>query len=274
MVDNDTETTGNGFIDTQLITLSGIGPYISAQIPSPIELDHENFDYKIGLKKIQTYYAFPNITENVNNQLKIRPGKSAKFIPISLHTGAYELSHINDAILTQLKEKTAIKNPEIFFTLSANISTFKSVITLSGDGWAVDFNVIHSLASVLGFEKKLIEGKGIHSSKHTVQIQVFNSLLFLTDITYPSILNDKYIPYIYHHSKHTAPGFNIVVEPANISYKSLTTNVLSHINLWVQDEKGHAVNFNNENLTVELKLIRKSRKKHKLKLNNNTSHFG
>ena len=42
----------------------------------------------------------------------------------------------------------------------------------------------------------------------------------------------------------------------DISYEYLTTNVISTIRVWVEDEEGRFVNFNNEALTVELKLIR------------------
>ena len=94
-----------GFLDTQLITLTGKGPKLTTKLPCPIELDHATYDYKLGLKKFQTYYAFPNITENVNNQLLIRPGLHAKYLCISLPTGAYEIDTINTAILSQLKKK-------------------------------------------------------------------------------------------------------------------------------------------------------------------------
>ena len=274
---HEDRVSSSGFIDVQIITLSDVGPHISAKLPQPIELNHALYDYKIGLKKFQTYYAFPNITKNVNNCLNIRPGKEADFLSIALETGAYEISHINDDILRQLKTNLPnIKEIEKCFNLAPNISTFKSVITLAKD-WAVQFDVEHSIAPLLGFEKKtLIEGRGSHSSKNTAQIQVFNSLLFLTDITFPSIFNNKYVPYIYHHSKHTPPGYNIVVSPTDITYKSLTTNVLTEINLWVQDEFGRPVNFNSETLTVELKLIRKLRKHrgYKRKAGLELNHFG
>lgn len=248
-----------GFLDTQLITLTGKGPKLTTKLPCPIELDHATYDYKLGLKKFQTYYAFPNITENVNNQLLIRPGLHAKYLCISLPTGAYEIDTINTAILSQLK-KNDVKKPEKYFNLTPDPTTFKTVITLSG-GYSVNFNVQYSIAYNLGFNKTpILLTSGEHYSVHTAQIQTFNSLLFLTNITYPSIVNNSYKPYIYHYSKNSSPGYNIVVNPSNITYKSLTTNIISTITVWVEDEEGRFVNFNNETLTVELKLIRKVRK--------------
>ena len=164
---------------------------------------------------------------------------------------------------TELKKRLVLKEGETiddYFKLSADASEFKSQIVLHKD-WMVNFNVEHSLAPILGFDKTtVIKNVKITTSRHTVQIQVFNSLFFLTNITHLSIFNGKYIPYIFHHSKHTPPGYNIVVNPSNISYKSLTTNVLNTIDVWVIDERGVDVNFNSESLTVELKLIRKAKR--------------
>lgn len=106
MVDSHNDmSAGDGFIDSQLIVLSGVGPKISCTFPSPIELDHARYDYKIGLQKFQCYYAFPNVTENVNNKLAIRPGTGKAFVTIALPTGAYEIDSIFKAIYTQLKNK-------------------------------------------------------------------------------------------------------------------------------------------------------------------------
>ena len=159
--------------------------------------------------------------------------------------------------------------------MGTQTAELKVQITLR-KGWAVKFDVQYSIAAVLGFDKTPLIDKPITTTApHTVQIQVFNSMFFLTDITYPSIFNGKYVPFIFHYSKHTAPGFNIVVTPPDISYKSLTTNILHHINLWVVDEHGHDVNFNSEELTVELKLIRKLRhRKRKLESRFDLDHFG
>ena len=264
MVDNRNDmSAGDGFIDSQLIVLSGVGPKISCTFPTPIELDHARYDYKIGLKKFKCYYAFPNVTENVNNKLAIRPGTGKDFVLIALPTGAYEIDSIFKAILTELKNKKIDikgKGEETdYFILGTQLAEFKVQITLR-QGWAVKFNVEHSIAAVLGFDKTpIIDAPKITTAPHTVKILVFNSMFFLTDITYPSIFNGKYIPFLFHYSLHTAPGYNIVVTPNDVTYKSLTTNILSHINLWVIDEHGHNINFNTEELTVELKLIRKLR---------------
>ena len=153
MVDNshDVRSAGDGFIDTQLVVLSGVAPRISCKFPSPIELNHERYHYKIGLKKFQCYYAFPNITENVNNRLAIRPGTGKAFVPIALPTGAYEIRSIFSAIHTQLKnEKIDIKGKgeeTDFFILGTQTAELKVQITLR-KGWAVNFDVQYSIATV------------------------------------------------------------------------------------------------------------------------------
>ena len=179
---DETSVIDVGFLDTQLITLTSKRPNLKTQLPCPHELNHEQYDYKIGLKKFQTYYAFPNITESVNNQLSIRPGKDKSFLLVKLPTGAYEIDTINSSIYSQLK-KNHIKNPEKFFILSPDTTTFKTIISLS-ENWAVNFNVNHSIAYNLGFDKStILDTNGEHYSTHTAQIQTFNSLLFLTNIS-------------------------------------------------------------------------------------------
>ena len=205
-----------------------------------------------------------NISEKVNNSLLIQPGKDASFLRVSLERGAYEIEHINKAIVNELV-KLGVKSPEKCFELDADISTFKSIISLTS-GWKVSFNTEFSIAPLLGFSvTDVLSTPGLHKSKNIVQIQRFSSLLFLTNVSEPSLLNDRYTPYLYIHSLNTPPGFNICTSVEKVVYKRLTTNILSHIKIWLQSEKGELVDFNGEQLTVELNLLRRRR---------NSKHFG
>ena len=205
--EDDNGPPDDGFLDEQMITLFGQGPKLSTKIPHPIVLDRTNFDYRLGLKKFQMYNSIPNIVADGNNCLSIRPGGSKDYILIQLDTGAYEMTQINNAILIELQSALKITDPtKLHFTLGRAGATFKGQITLS-DGWAVDFNVEHSIAKLIGFtDTDVLDTDGIHKSKNEVQIQGgFDSLLFLTNITYPSILNGRMVPYIYHYSKNSPP---------------------------------------------------------------------
>lgn len=256
----------DGFFDSQLILLRGVGPIIQGNLPTSLELNDSDYDYKLGLRSFQTYNSFPNIEVGKNNQLAIKPGKNAELITFKLPTGAYEIDTIYRALIYQLRIK-GYKDSDDNFKLIADSTTFKSIITLKKD-WTISFAVPNSLNTILGFNATdILEGESINISPNIVQIQNFNSLLFLCNVTDQSIVNDKYMPCLYHYSKNTAPGFNIVVVPNEILYKSITTNILQHIKVWFVDENGHLVNFNSELLTVELQLVRKLKSTKKRKLN-------
>ena len=246
----------SNFDEIELITLVGQGPKLSVELPTPIHLDRDNYEYQMGLHSFQIYNSIPNITKNKNSSLKITPGKTKKVVYVTLDNGAYEIARINIAILNELK-MAGVKEPEKNFKLAADLSTFKSYIEL-GEGWKVNFYVDNSIAPVLGFKKtQAFAGAGLFKSPNIVRINTVNSLLFHTNITEPSMLNHKYVPYIYIYSINIGPGFNVVKRVPFILYKNLTTNVLSNISVWVTDEKEQLIDFNREQLTVELCLRRR-----------------
>ena len=244
--------------EIELITLVGVGPKLTIDLPKPLHFDIENYDYQIGLHSFQVYNSIPNISKLLaNNSIKITPGEGEKELLITLDDGAYEIRAINASILDALKV-AGVEKPEESFNLKPNSSTFKSFIEL-GEGWVVDFNVENSIAPVLGYNKKKLSGQGIYKSDNIVKINSVNSFLFNTNITEPSLLNKKYIPYVYHYSINIGPGYNIVKRIPTIIYKNLTTTVLSTFSVWITNEKEQLINFNGEVLTVEfcLRRIRK-----------------
>ena len=64
---------------------------------------------------------------------------------------------------------------------------------------------------------------------------------------------------IYNCGINVPVGYRLFRELSDISYKSLTTSQISHIRLWIVDQKGAPVNLRDDDLTVtlSLRLIRK-----------------
>ena len=83
--------------------LSGYGSDISVHFPTPIKIDTEHYDAKIGLKSFVTYNNIANVIDNVNNNIKIlTPGYEDYII---FETGTYEIEQISVAIQRFIKEK-------------------------------------------------------------------------------------------------------------------------------------------------------------------------
>ena len=78
-------------------------------------------------------------------------------------------------------------------------------------------------------------------------------------MTESNFVNGRESPFLYNCGINVPVGYRLFRELTDISYKSLTTSQVSHIRLWIVDQKGAPVNLRNDDLTVTLSL-RLSRK--------------
>ena len=62
------------------------------------------------------------------------------------------------------------------------------------------------------------------------------------------------MPFLYSCAVNVPVGFRLFRELTDISYKSLNTDQISHIRIWIVDQNGHTVNLRKDNLTVTLSL--------------------
>ena len=139
----------------------------------------------------------------------------------------------------------------------------KAMITLDGR-YSVDFNVAYSIATLLGFKKtsKLI-GVKRWTGEYVVDINQISSLIVMCDIVQPSFLNGKPTSFIYNCILDVEPGYKFIDTPLNLTYIPLANNLISRIDCWVLDQNCNAVDFNGENLEIELKLVISREKKAK-----------
>ena len=127
--------------------LKGNGSDISIDFHEPILLPNHA---KLGLKNFVTYNNIPNITENYNNNIRLKAPGEKNYKLFSLETGAYELT----SVCTQMQEWLEQKYPNLKdvgenFKLIGNEATSKAEFIFKDD-FGVDFNVDKSLHQVLG----------------------------------------------------------------------------------------------------------------------------
>ena len=72
---------------------------------TPIKIDTEHYDAKIGLKSFVTYNNIANVIDNVNNSIKILTPGYEDYIICRIETGTYEIEQISVAIQQFIKEK-------------------------------------------------------------------------------------------------------------------------------------------------------------------------
>jgi len=108
----------------------------------PIELD--SLDYEIALMDIETYYSFPNITNNKNNSFRYYSGAHSEYRIITLNTGAYEIDQLVEELNMGFKKNnetiTGNTYPITFVGNGATLRCEMSIIT----GYKVDFSYAKS----------------------------------------------------------------------------------------------------------------------------------
>ena len=158
----------------QTYIMSGMKSDFTTKCSPPISLD-ESKQYEAALLSIDLFNSIPNIT-NINNVLKYSKDDGNSWVNIELDTGSYELSAISNEIQRLMANNgdydQNADNPYII-TITANLSELKSIVHISHDSYKIDFSVLNSIGSVLGFTNEII-GKGYNESPNIVNITQVN----------------------------------------------------------------------------------------------------
>ena len=202
--------------------------------------------YEMALCRLETYYSFPNI-DATNNMVKMSKDNGKTWTLISIPIGCYEIKAINN-VLQRLIVEVAGGKADIV-TLSPNPNTLKCILEIKTDDYKVDFNVDHSLRSVLGFNAKIYK-HGRHESENLVDIMNVNSILVHCDIVGAARVNGIEAPVIYNFFPNVAPGEKIVSKPLHLIHLPLMLNVISHMTCWLTDQNGRELDLRGEELTL------------------------
>ena len=81
-----------------LIVITGKGSKLRTIFNPPLEYNLSSVGYEMSLIRLETYFSFPNITENKNNAVNITI--DGKLYEIS--TGCYDIDSINTVLQKQL----------------------------------------------------------------------------------------------------------------------------------------------------------------------------
>ena len=171
-----------------------------------------------------------------NNGIKLSNNNGKTWYVIALPKGCYEITAINETLKRLFVEKTKGKESDI--CISGDPTTLKSILVL-GKTVAVDFATENSLASVLGFARKIYK-EGRHLSEHIVNILRVNSIIVNCDIVALSRKNGIASPIIYNFFPNVSPGKKIVDRPGNLIYLPLIFNEISEINqvsVWIYEAR-------------------------------------
>ena len=236
--------------------LSGYGSDISTHFPTPIKIDTERYDAKIGLKSFVTYNNIANIIDNVNNCIKVLTPDYEDYIICRIETGSYEIEQISVAIQRFInKKRPSLKKVEEAFRIEGNESTSKAEIVIAKAGYAVDFDCEASICKILGFDKHdKFENTGRYVARKIVDIISVTHLVVNTNVVESNYINEQLAPYLYACSLDSPPGYRIQREIANICYKKLITNQISFLRCWLTDQHSDVVDLRGDELLIVLSI--------------------
>lgn len=237
------------------IILRGKGSSISSDFAEPLIIPVKDYQAQIGLKSFATYNNIPNVAAEKNNQIKIKVPGDNIWYTFKLETGAYELQVIAEQMVEWIKIKfPKLEDVEDKFQLLGNKATSKAEFCFYDD-YGVDFGVASSMYKLLGFgSKDKFEGTGKYVAKEIVNITDVTQLIFNCNITTGNYKNGKLMPFLYNCGVDVPSGYRLGRELTKISYKNLNTTQISHICIWIVDERGVPVNLREEDLIVTLSL--------------------
>jgi len=113
----------------------------------------------------------------------------------------------------------------------------------------VDFNINNSLASVLGFDKILLND-GEHMSTKLVDIMDITLLKVMVNTIEGSYNNGQTEGAIYTFFPGVAPGYKIMEKPANPIYLPVSTQKITTFNVSLVDQDNKPVDLRGEDLNI------------------------
>lgn len=121
------------------ITVSDNKTSFTTTFNPPLEVDKDKH-YEIALNNLETYYSFPNIS-NDNNMFTYSKDNRKTWEQVLIPEGAYKIKTLNATVQKLIGDS---------ITIEPNKNTLKSVITIKPN-YKVSFKERNTLANLLGF---------------------------------------------------------------------------------------------------------------------------
>lgn len=244
------------------LTLSGDSTDFTTYLAPAINLDSCQ-KYEAAFLSLETYNSIPNVTTE-NNKFKYSVDNGVTWKIITLPVDAYEFRQIGDEIQRQMigngdYNRNDDNSDRFYITFS--IYRLSSMIEILHPDYKIDFGVLDSIGSTLGFHDEILS-HGSHKSPKIVDINKVNCILVNVDFvsgSYVSLPNQicTQLPCIYNFSPKVGPGYKINERPnPTLVFYPLNSNKLNSVRLWLTDQNDKPISLQGERVTVKI-LIRK-----------------
>ena len=163
---------------------------------------------------------------------------------IEIPTGIYEIKDIDDYI-----KKYLPKDQNLEFNLTTNPNTLKTIIYFDRE---INFNGENSIGPLLGFEKRILKKKTMHTSDSIAKIFRVNTIRLECNLISGAYINNKPVRTIHSFFPQVSGGFKLVEVPNSIIYLQVAVKTIHTLNVRIVDQDDNLINFQGETITIRL----------------------
>ena len=119
--------------DSFQIIVSDDTTHFTKKFNPPIQLK-KNRPYEIASANLETYYSIPNIS-NKNNTFTYSTNGGVDWHDITIPTGSYDITDINDVIQSEMKSNGHWDeaNEEFYVSILPNPNTMKAILNIENN---------------------------------------------------------------------------------------------------------------------------------------------
>ena len=214
-----------------------------------------NKRYEAALLSLDMYNSIPNVIAGENNAFEYSVDSGSTWKIITIDTGAYELSAINNEIQRKMISEGDFDsdNSLCYIVITANESRGTSIINITNTNYRVAFEKRHSIGSVLGFTNTDLLGHGYNESSSKVDIMRVNSILVSINIISGSYVKGVASSVIHSFYPNVGFGYKIIEKPTpELIWNPVSMNDISRMELMLTDQDGKPINTGGERLMVRI----------------------
>jgi hypothetical protein len=201
------------------------------------------------------YNSIPNIVEEDNNAFKYSVDNGKTWKIITINTGAYELSAINNEIQRKMIVEGDFDSTDssCYITITANEARGTSIVNITNNNYRVAFDTPHSIGSVLGFNANDLLSHGYNESHNKVDIMRINSIFVNINIISGSYVNGNASSVIHAFYPNVGFGYKIIEKPTSeLIWYPISTSDISRMELTLTGQDGNVIDIRGERLTVRI----------------------
>ncbi len=246
--------------------LSADGSQFDVFFDEPLQIPRDALNITVTAPESTVWWTIPNISaKNNNNKLYIF-GDDNQAVPVpklyivDIDDGLYDLSGLNNTVLSKLEALGARTDPTPLINFGSNTATQRVVIRFNYSNTTVDFTPPDTPRDILGFDSQVL-GPYVSApldipADNVAAFNQINSFLIKSDLVNRGIrFNNAYSQIITQVLIDVLPGSQIVSSPrhpAVTNAQELAGTNRNQLRFYLTDQRSQPVDTNGEYWTSRI----------------------